>query len=156
MLDLLILFLLFTIVDRMIIGRTITARIRWQAGFRPIKVWAEMLRRYSWANEYLSLNDLESCFSCPIRDPSGRNIYIFEADFHGVPLSKGLESHQPEICIGYYTDCTSYAKTFLYKRNRKGRLIITANTRGAAPDQAPHRPHSLEDLPEHWQEYATN
>lgn len=156
MYDLLVLLILVWLIDRVVSKQLIVRKIRWQLSLSPIEAWAERLRRYSWANEYLSLTELEACFSSQIRDQVGRYIYVFEADFHGVPLSKGLESHQPEMCIGYYTDRKSYAKTFLYKRNRRGRLMVIANTIGAAPDQAPHKAHPLRDLPRHWQEYVTN
>ena len=149
--DLILLLIMINVVDIYLLRKMAQQRAEQAVGMFSVKEWAQRYLHYSWANDYLPLNQLDECFSSIPRNQEGEMIYIFPADFHGVPMAGGLANTAHHLAIGYWTDGFSCAKAFLYKRNRKGILMVTAIGQGSVPQKAPHPPHSVDNLPGHWQ-----
>lgn len=86
--------------------------------FRPPKVnayyWAEKMLRLSWANGFISLNEIEERFSYPPK-VNGRLLYLVNTDSRGQILDLGTEAYACEELLGYYTDGHSFAGAFLWR-----------------------------------------
>jgi len=149
--QLLLLIIIWNLVDMLIVRHLVIKQIKISRGMRPTKEWAELYLQYSWANDFLPLHELDECFPRQPRNENGQMIYVFPADFHGVPMAGGLEKTALHLAIGYWSDYSSCAKVFLYERNRQGTLLISVCYKGNLPQEAPHPPHSLINLPPHWQ-----
>lgn len=86
--------------------------------FRPPNInahyWAEKMLRLSWANGFISLDEVEDRFSYPPKI-NGRLLYLVNTDEHGNILDMGAEICACEELIGYYTDSHSFAMAFLWR-----------------------------------------
>lgn len=91
-------------------------------GMYTVEEWADRLLRYSRANDYISLEDLEKCFKHRPRDERGRLIYMVRTDWWGVPLDFGLRNYPPELTLGYYTDGQGWAQITIYYRDKDGQI----------------------------------
>ena len=86
--------------------------------FRPPNInahyWAEKMLWLSWANGFISLDEVENRFSCPPKI-NGRLLYLVNTDDQGNILNMGAEICACEELIGYYTDGHSFAMAFLWR-----------------------------------------
>lgn len=75
--------------------------------------WAEQMLHLSWANDYISLNEIKERFSDPPQ-VNGCLLYLVNTDSRGQILDPGAKTRAYGELIGYYTNGRSFATAFLW------------------------------------------